>query len=181
LLDTLITSKTRIKLLLKFFLNGNTQGYLRNLESEFGDSTNAIRLELNKFEQAGMLESAMEGNKKVFKANTGHPLFLDIQTIVRKYVGIDRIIENVIRKAGDLQMACLVGDYARGMDSGRMEVLLVGDHLNTEYINTLVKKASGLIHREVEYHIVPTESLQNHRLTGENCIVLWKSDFDSTL
>ncbi|MFN5885132.1 MAG: ArsR family transcriptional regulator, partial [Bacteroidota bacterium] len=49
MLDTLITSKTRIKLLLKFFLNGNTSSYLRNLESEFGESSNAIRLELNKF------------------------------------------------------------------------------------------------------------------------------------
>ncbi|MFN3444791.1 MAG: ArsR family transcriptional regulator, partial [Bacteroidia bacterium] len=30
MLDTLITSKTRIKLLLKFFLNSKTSSYLRN-------------------------------------------------------------------------------------------------------------------------------------------------------
>ena len=51
MLDTLITSKTRIKLLLKFFLNAQTKSYLRSLEGEFGESTNAIRLELNKFEE----------------------------------------------------------------------------------------------------------------------------------
>ena len=44
MLDTLITSKTRIKLLLKFFLNSNSRSYLRNLETEFGESTNSIRL-----------------------------------------------------------------------------------------------------------------------------------------
>jgi len=63
MLDTLITSKTRIKLLLKFFLNSNASSYLRNLEGEFGESTNGIRLELNKFEKAGLLQSQVSGNK----------------------------------------------------------------------------------------------------------------------
>ena len=63
MIDTLISSKTRIKLLLKFFLNSNNKAYLRNLEEEFGESTNAIRIELNRFEQAGMLTSLSEGNK----------------------------------------------------------------------------------------------------------------------
>ena len=48
MLDTLISSQTRLKLLLKFFLNSSTSSYLRDLESEFGESTNAIRLELNR-------------------------------------------------------------------------------------------------------------------------------------
>jgi len=41
MLDSLITSKTRIKLLLKFFLNTSTHAYLRGLADEFGESTNA--------------------------------------------------------------------------------------------------------------------------------------------
>ena len=53
MLESLITSKTRIKLLLKFFLNSSTKAYLRGLEAEFGESTKAIRLELNRFEQIG--------------------------------------------------------------------------------------------------------------------------------
>ena len=69
MLDTLITSKTRIKLLLKFFLNSNSSSYLRGLESEFGESSNAIRLELNKFEKAGLLTTTTNGNKKMFKAD----------------------------------------------------------------------------------------------------------------
>ena len=79
MIDTLISSKTRIKLLLKFFLNSNNKAYLRNLEEEFGESTNAIRIELNRFEQAGMLTSLSEGNKKVFSANTRHPLFNSVR------------------------------------------------------------------------------------------------------
>ena len=57
MLDSIITSKTRIKLLLKFFLNSETKSYLRNLEQEFGESTNGIRVELNRLEGAGLLKT----------------------------------------------------------------------------------------------------------------------------
>src|SRR5512138_2556280 len=103
MLDTLITSKTRVKLLLKFFLNSNSRSYLRNLETEFGESTNAIRLELNRFEKAGLLISGMEQNRKVFRANTRHPLYPDINNLIRKYVGFDQIIDKVVQNIGGLE------------------------------------------------------------------------------
>ena len=37
MLESLITSKTRIKLLIKFFINSDTTAYLRNLAEEFGE------------------------------------------------------------------------------------------------------------------------------------------------
>ena len=75
MLDSLITSQTRIKLLKKFFLNRSTKAHLRGLESEFGESSNAIRLELNRFEEAGLLNSLRDGNKKIYQANPTHPLY----------------------------------------------------------------------------------------------------------
>ena len=57
MIETLISSKTRVKLLFKFFLNKETTAYLRGLENEMGESTNAIRIELNKFEKAGLLKA----------------------------------------------------------------------------------------------------------------------------
>ena len=48
MLDSIITSQTKIKLLLRFFLNPNNSGYLRQLANDFGESTNGIRVELNK-------------------------------------------------------------------------------------------------------------------------------------
>ena len=93
MIETLISSKTRVKLLMKFFLNSNNRSYLRNLEEEFGESTNGIRLELNKFEKAGFLESVAEGNKKMFKANAKHPLFKDIHSILLKMTGLDHVID----------------------------------------------------------------------------------------
>lgn len=148
---------------------------MRHLESEFGESTNAIRLELNKFEKAGMLRSSNEGNKKVFKANTTHPLFPEVQAIVRKYVGIDKIIEKVVGRVGDLQLACLVGDYARGLDTGTLEFLLVGRDLDEDYLGNLASKAESMIQRTISFSIMNSETFEASALADTDCLVLWES------
>lgn len=150
MLDTLITSKTRIKLLFKFFLNSKTSSYLRNLETEFGESTNAIRVELNKFEEAGLLETRTSGNKKVFSANTKHPLFVDIQNILMKYTGLDKIIEQVINRLGNVKEVYLVGDLAKGLDSPIIDLILVGD-IEKNYLINLVEKVEKLIHKKIRF------------------------------
>jgi len=109
MLETLISSRTRIKLLLRFFLNPGTTAYLRGLADEFEESTNSIRVELNRFEDAGMLVSENKGNKKLFKANDKHPLFGDLRSIMMKYVGIDRIIEVIIDRMGRVEKMYLTG------------------------------------------------------------------------
>src|ERR1035437_4948088 len=140
MLDTLITSKTRIKLLLRFFLNSNSTSYLRNLETEFNESTNSIRLELNRFEKAGLLVSGMKGNRKIFQANTGHPLFPDITSIIRKYVGYDQIIDNITTKLGSLKKAYIAGDLALGKDTKDIDLLLIGKDIDTQYLEKLIRK-----------------------------------------
>ncbi len=129
MLSALITSKTRIKLMLKFFLNSSSTGYLRGLAAEFGESTNAIRLELNRFEQAGLLSASSEGNRKVFRANTKHPLFDDIKSIVRKYVGMDEIIDQVINHLGEPEAVYLIGDLALGIESKQINIIIVGENM----------------------------------------------------
>ena len=55
MLSTLITSKTRLRLLIKFFVSAANNGYLNGLASEFNESTNSIRKELNNLSDAGYL------------------------------------------------------------------------------------------------------------------------------
>ncbi|MBK6963929.1 MAG: ArsR family transcriptional regulator [Bacteroidales bacterium] len=154
MLDTLITSKTRLKLLVKFFLNASTRSYLRDLEAEFGESTNGIRVELNRFEEAGMLVSHFERNKKIFAANTNHPLFNDIHNLLLKYTGIDEVVQNVLHRLGGLEQAWLVGDFARGRDGGNIELVLVGETIDQKYLIILIEKAQVLINRQIVYRLL---------------------------
>ncbi len=173
MIETLISSKTRIKLLLKFFLNSKTTGYLRNLESEFGESTNAIRQELNRFEGAGMLTSGMEGNKKVFRANTGHPLFEEVHKILLKYVGLDKVIEHVIKRLGNVEQVFLAGEMAKGLDSTVIDLIIVGDP-DKNYLVDLIEKAEKLIKRKVRYLVYSVEDFQTDAtLKDTPSLLLW--------
>ena len=156
MLEALISSKTRIKLLLKFFLNSSNKAYLRGLEEEFGESTNAIRLELNKLEKAGMVSSDVQGNKKYFTANIKHPLFFDLNSIIRKYVGIDTIIENIISQLGEVERVYLSGEFAKGNDNHVIDLELVGK-VNTGYLTELIEKAEPLVKRKIRYVIFSPE------------------------
>ena len=166
MLDTLISSKTRVKLLLKFFLNAEAKAYLRGLEAEFGESSNAIRLELNKLEEAGLLQSENVLNKKFFTVNTLHPLFKPIQNLVRSYVGIDEIVENVAKKLGEVKEVYLLGDFARGLYSEHLEIALIGDHIDELYLRKLVDKAEQLLNKKIIYRIYISEGLNSisHKL-----------------
>lgn len=175
MLESLITSKTRVKLLLKLFLNSNTTSHLRGLEKEFGESSNSIRLELNRFIDAGLLTSVYEKNKRFYRANTDHPLFNDINSILRKMVGIDKLVERVISHIGNLELAYVTGDFASGRDSETIELALIGENLNQEYIQNLVEKAGSLIERKIVFLVFTNEQME-HFLKDKPKLLIWKKD-----
>ncbi len=177
MIETLISSKTRIKLLLKFFLNSSTTSYLRGLENEFGDSTNAIRIELNKLENAGMLRSALKGNKKIFQANTSHPLFTEIHNILLKHIGLDQIIANVVERLGDVERVYLIGGFAKGIDSQVIDLIFVGS-IDKTYLIHLIEKVEKLIQRKVRYLIYEESELSDVMLKDMNPerLLLWSKD-----
>lgn len=149
MLESLITSKTRRRLLIKFFINITNKGYLNSLASEFGESTNSVRKELNNLSSAGYLEKHSENNKVIYKANVSHPLFREIQNIVKKYLGIEKLIEAVLERMGKVDQIYLLGDYARGIDSDQIDILITGDKLNIEYISALEQKLSKLLSKKI--------------------------------
>ena len=153
MLENIITSKTRLRLLVKFFINVANEGYLRGLASEMHESTNAIRKELNNLTEAGYLIRKDEHQKITYKANQTHPFFKLLQQIIRKYVGLDTIIEMVIEKIGSIGRVYLVGDYVKGIDSGTIEIVLEGNDLNTDYLTQLSEKIEKEIQRGVVFSI----------------------------
>ncbi len=172
MLDSLVSSKTKIKLLLKFFLNASNTAYLRNLEAEFGESTNAIRLELNKFEESGLLNSYSEQNKKIFKANTKHPLYPEINSIIRKFVGIDKIIDHIVSRLGEPEKVFLVGSFARGLDSDTIELLILGN-VNKAYLDELIVRVEETIHRKLNIKQIDKADLLIFETNKIPALLLW--------
>ncbi len=174
MLDTLITNKTRVKLLLRFFLNPEAKSYLRGLEEEFGESTNAIRIELNRFEAAGLLVSWEDKNKKMFSANPKHPLFGDIRSILRKHSGIDTIISKVINNLGNIESAYLTGMVAKGFDNSTLELFIFGDPIDQQYLLTLTNKATTLIKRNINCTTLPGKDEKTFIKNNRDALLVWK-------
>jgi hypothetical protein len=169
MLGELITSKTRLRLLIKFFVSQANRGYLNGLATEMGESTNAIRKELNHLQGAGYLEKIKVNNKVEYKANTHHPLFDVLQKVVLKHLGMEDVVETVLERMGAVDQIILVGDYAKGNDSGLIEVFLIGQNLNMEYISQLEEKIEKLIGRKVSFY------LASKFLSDRDHIVLFNS------
>jgi hypothetical protein len=151
MLESLITSKTRLRILIKFFINISNKGYLNRLADEFGESTNSVRKELNNLSNAGYLTRNNVNNKVIYKANKSHPLFNVIQEIIRKHLGIEEILESIFDGIGNIKKVVLLGDYAKGIDSGLIEVLIVGTDLNRKYLDKIKPKIEKKINRKINF------------------------------
>ena len=149
MLNKLITSKTRLSLLMKFFINAANEGYLRGLAVEMKENTNSIRKELNNLSSAGYISRTVLDGKITYKANKKHPLFSLLQQMVRKYVGLDSIVEHVLSQIGELHKVYLVGDYAKGIDSGTIEIVLEGPNINKDYLDKLSLKIEKEIGKKI--------------------------------
>jgi predicted nucleotidyltransferase len=176
MLEAIITSKTRIRILVKFFLNPTMKAYLRQLAEEFGESTNSVRVELNRLTEAGLLESEAEGNVIKYKAKQSHPLFPEIRSIVSKMTGLDSIIEWVIERLGEVETAYLTGDYAKGKDSGIMDVIIIGK-VDKAYLTELIEKAEDLVQRKIRYLVFnKSEFTAFESVNKDPLLLLWSKD-----
>jgi len=150
--------------LIKFFINQANRGYLNGLAAEFNESTNSIRKELNHLSEAGYLEKYKDNNKIAYKANIRHPMFEILQKVVLKHLGLEEIIDHVLAQIGEVNEIHVLGDYAKGIDTGLIEVLLIGNELNTKYLTNLEEKIEKLIERKVQFIISNRKSSEQHSI-----------------
>lgn len=158
-LEVIVTSKTRNKLLLKFFLNHNIKCYLRGLTKEFDLSSNSVRTELNRFENAGLINSNIVKNKIFYTANTQNPIFANINNMVRETLGINQVIKHLDNIKDKLQSVWVTGELAKGSDSKTIDLVLVGKNINSKQVDECIIKIQPVIERKIIYTIETDENL----------------------
>lgn len=176
MLDTLFTSKMRVQILMRLFLNPDSQAYLRELAQEFRASPGHLRTELKQLSDAGLLTSDKDGRQIQYKADRSHPLFPELQSMVRKALGMDRILDSVLERLGRLELAFLLDDYAQGKDSGIIDLGLVGD-IEQANLADLVRKTERYINRRIRTLVMDAEEYQRLRptLSARPILFLWTS------
>jgi predicted transcriptional regulator len=176
LLSGIISSKTRVKLLMRFFLNPQARSYLRELAKELGVSTNAVREELNQMTNTQLLKAEKSGRQVYYSANSEHTLFPELRSMVQKVMGIDQVIDGIIQRLGNLELAFLIGDYAEGKDSGIIDILLVGT-IDEYHLNDLIRKTERYISRKIRSLVMSRNEYQSlqPKLNMMPKLLIWTS------
>jgi len=175
MLDSLITSKTRVRILMRLFLNSREKVYLRELANEYDLSPGQLSTELHHMRDAGFLSQDKAGSKVEYRANTSHPLFPELQSMARKALGMDRILDSIVERLGSLELALLLGDYAQGKDTGIVDLALVGD-INKRNLDDLVEKTERYIERKIRTLILSGQEYLDMKaaLQARPHLVLWE-------
>ena len=175
LLSGIISSKTRIKLLMRLFFNPETRSYLRELAKEFNVSSNAVREELNQLTSTNLLKSKKNGRLVYYMANTEHTLFPEIKSMVGKVMGIDKVIDGIVNRLGDLERAYLIDDYAEGKDTGIIDILLVGN-IDPYHLNDLSRKTERYINRKIRSLVMSKDEYESLLPKFENRprVLIWE-------
>jgi hypothetical protein len=84
----------------------------------------------------------------------------------------------VIRKLGKLELAFINGDYARGIDSGIIDLVLVGDSFDQVYLSGLLKRAEEISKRRIRLLTLSVEEFKKLEpsLDVSKSLILWASD-----
>jgi predicted transcriptional regulator len=176
LFEGLISSKTRVKLITRLFFNPQTRSYLRELAKEFKVSTNSVREELNQLKRTHLLKSEKDGRQIYYMANQEHPLYQDLKSMVSKVMGIDKVVDGIVSRLGDLEKAYLIDDYAEGKDTGVIDLLLVGN-IDQYHLNDLSRKTERYIKRKIRSLVLSREEFNEdfQRLKDRPRILIWET------
>ena len=172
----LITSKMRIRILMRLFLNPQQNAYLRELTDEFQVSPSQVKSELDQLKDAGLLVSQKKGRQVFFSANQKHPVFKELHSMVKKALGMDQILDSIITRLGNLEKALLLDDYAEGKDTGIIDLVLVGN-IDQENLIDLVRKTEHHIGRKIRTLVVSSDEWNGlqKRLSKRPMLKLWQA------
>ena len=177
LIDQLLSGKIRLKLLARLLLNPSSRVYLRQLERDLNVSSNTVRLELNKLSEMKMISTleAEESNIKKYIANTLHPLYSNLRSIILKYVGVDQLLEEVFYKLGELDEVFLAGDIAEGKETLFIDLVMVGE-FNKEFLFKLLERAKKLLNKKIRIAIYSKNEFKLELLEGIQFISIYKTE-----
>jgi predicted transcriptional regulator len=173
----LITSRVRVRILMRLFLNANQNAYLRELAKEFAVSPGHIKEELDNLSDAGLLHKKKMGRQVNYSANTAHSLFPELHSMVKKAMGMDSILDSIIMRMGNLERAFVIDDYAEGKDTGIIDLVLIGD-IDIDNLNDLTKKSEKYIRRKIRSLVFSREDKAQLEslLSNRTALLLWSKE-----
>ena len=159
LLDDLIISRVRVKMLTLFLTNPGAMYHVREIVRQVGEEINAVRRELAHLEKAGMLAKEQRANRLFYHFRKEYPLYYELMDLIGKTTGLGWDILKNKAKLGKIKFAVLSGRHLRGLShkgGNDVDLLVVGSVVLPELAN-LVKNEEVKKNRELNYTVMTEE------------------------
>jgi predicted nucleotidyltransferase len=153
-LDTLFSSKTRVKLLSLFIMSPEKSFYQRELERLLGVPIRAVQQEVEKLASIGFLISARSGNRVYFKANQDFMFFDELKKIILKTEAIGGFIQEHLMKLEKVRFLFIFGSFATGKDTPQSDIdLMIIGSVGAKFLSSTIQKISEKTGREINTHL----------------------------
>lgn len=171
-LENLFVSKVRIKALAFFLLNPTHPIHLRGAVREFKEEINAVRRELLRLEEMELIIGDKQGNRKYFKANSAHPFFTELLSMVHKSFGLGSEIVKNEKRLGTIDFALLTPSYTRGVYLGDQVIdLAIIGIVEMSVLEQLIKEFEGKNGREIHYTVLKPSEFQIRKRRKDDFII----------
>lgn len=160
MLQDIIISKCRVKLLQVFFAQPQEIFYIRQLVRATKEEINAVRRELTHLEKANLVKKEPRGNRLYYWLDKSQPLYGDLLSLVAKTVGLGGMIVDNKNKIGKVRLAALSGRFARGLPTkeGAVDLLVVGE-IEIAKLAELIRGVESKLGKEINYTVMTKQEL----------------------
>jgi DNA-binding transcriptional ArsR family regulator len=171
-LQDFMLSRVRVKVMELFFTHPDGIYYVREITREIKEEINAVRRELDRMTQTGLLRSESRGNRLYYSLNPRYFFYPELQQMVAKSTGLGKKVIKNRSRLGDLQFVMFSGKFIRKVRPRQDEVdlLVIGDVVLPE-LQTLVKEEEAQLGREMNYAVFSLDEF-NFRKTRRDPFIM---------
>ena len=160
--DLLFPNQYRRKVLGLLLMRPDQQIHLRELARVIGAAPGTLKKELDALCGVGLLRAERVGNQVRFCANTAHPVFPELQALIRKTIGlVDALRLSLAPLAGRIDAAFVFGSMASGTESAGSDIdlMVVGDAGFAEIVDATYA-AQATLGREINPKVMSASEWQ---------------------
>lgn len=168
MLDKLISSSARIRILRLLLLNEGQRYYQREIAELAGLPVRAVQRETARLTSVGLLHRIEDGNRVYLQANRACPIFPELKRILLKTVALELPLGEALAGDEQIQVVFIYGSYAANQETAASDVdLFVIGSISGRQLSTALGPTQAEIQREINYHLVTPEEFRERLERGD--------------
>lgn len=158
MLKDIFVSEVRVKILKVMLPIPSTQFHVRGLVRAVGTEINAVRRELLRLTNLGLLRKRQSGNRIYYTVNTASVFYPELLSLVAKEEGLGADIIKTAKELGDIEYAVLSRAFSRGRASSSLDVdLFIVGNVKLDVLEKLIKDEEQRSGREINFTVMPED------------------------